>query len=401
VSTADRVADLLERALHVYRNHPRAVGRLRHELGLFGRPPQLAVIGRAGSGSSTLAAALQALRGAFTVLDAPALDDEITPHAVRRARGDADAVLYLLRRPHGMDVAALRALHSHPIARSAPVSCVAVLSRADEFGAGRVDALISARQLARRYRRTAPLRDWCQDVVAVAGLTATAALTLSEAEFAAIGALAALDREALEPHLLSADRFARPDCPLPLPAGQRAELLTRFGLFGLRLSTTLVRRGANSRADLAGQLLRRSGLEDLHESIEQHLLAHADLLRAQSALVALDMVLRSEPNEAGEQLATELDRILAAAHELQELRLLAALRTGRVHLPEQLLAEAVRLLGGNGADVTLRLAGTEDPTGAAARWQALAANPVLDRTQRRAAAIVARSCEGMAVTRAS
>ena len=51
----------------------------------------------------------------------------------------------------------------------------------------------------------------------------------------------------------------------------------------------------------------------------------------------------------GEPLLQDIERILAGAHELAELRLLAALRSGLVTLPKGAAAEAERLLGDSGA----------------------------------------------------
>ncbi len=72
-----------------------------------------------------------------------------------------------------------------------------------------------------------------------------------------------------------------------------------------------------------------------------------DLLKARSALLAVDSVLRTT-RRAG-PLLQEIERILAGAHELAELRLLAALRSGLVELPKGAGPEAERLLGDAGA----------------------------------------------------
>ncbi len=73
-----------------------------------------------------------------------------------------------------------------------------------------------------------------------------------------------------------------------------------------------------------------------------------DLLKARSALLAIDLVLTREPRPAAAPLAAEVERILAGAHEFAELRLLSTLRSGAVKLPAEVLQEAERLLGGDG-----------------------------------------------------
>ncbi|MFG3702877.1 hypothetical protein ACGF5C_34210 [Micromonospora sp. NPDC047620] len=77
----------------------------------------------------------------------------------------------------------------------------------------------------------------CVDTVACSGLIGLAGRVLSESDFAVLAQLARVPREALEPHLLSADRFAGGELPVRLDAEVRAALLDRLGLFGVRLAT--------------------------------------------------------------------------------------------------------------------------------------------------------------------
>ena len=153
----------------------------------------------------------------------------------------ADAVLYLMRHLHAGDVRFLESFHDRGVARAAPVNTVAVLSRADEIGGGRIDALLSARRIATRYRGDDTLRGLCQTVVAVAGLLAFTARTLRQDEYAALAAIAALGQDELDLLLLSADRFAHPDGPAEPSVEVRRALLDRFGMFGLRLSVSQLR----------------------------------------------------------------------------------------------------------------------------------------------------------------
>ena len=97
-----------------------------------------------------------------------------------------------------------------------------MLSRADEIGVGRLDALNSARRIARRYRSDDKIRGLCQTVVAVAGLLAQTGRTMRQHEFAALTTLAGLSRAELDGMLLSVDRFARVESssgwtPTPVP----------------------------------------------------------------------------------------------------------------------------------------------------------------------------------------
>ncbi|HVV12754.1 hypothetical protein [Amycolatopsis sp.] len=414
MSLAARTRSLIERALEAYRDSPRAVNWLRRHLDRFDDPLRLAVVGPRKSGKSTMVnaiggeefahegeglawfrAAPSRSQGELTLLDTPAIDASSAPNTVEGICMEADAVLFLVRHPRNADLGFLHTLQDHPIARAAAINSIVVLSRADELGGGRLDALISARQVARRYRREPEVSELGQDVVPVAGLLAAAGRTMREDEFGALAALAALSRTELEPHLLSADRFLATD------TGVRAALLERFGLFGVRLAVTLIRRGAHTLPALAAQLVPRSGLAELRDSIEQNFVARQGILKARSALLGLEVVLRMEPHPHAAGLAGELERTLATAHDFRELRTLASLRAGRTSLPPELHAEAIRLVGGQGTGLADRV-GADDASlqraifDALRRWRSYAEDPACGVGERRVAAVVLRSCEEMA-----
>jgi hypothetical protein len=317
---------------------------------------------------------------------------------------EADAVVYLMRHLHASDAEFLEAFRDQGVSQAASVNTVAVLSRADEIGGGRVDAMVSARTVARRYRTQPALRGLCQDVVAVAGLLAETSRTLRQVEYTALAELARQPREGLEAALLTADRFLRPDSEVAPSADVRARLLARFGIFGLRLATALIRQGVDSPAALATELLDRSGLHDLQRVLDTQFVGRRDLLKARSALLAVLQVQADVPANDGGQLTAEVERIFAGAHEFVELRLLSALRSGALMLPEELAAEVQTLLGGHGAGTATRLGLPDDapPTvlhDAALteldRWQRRAENPMLTRAAADASRVVMRTCEGL------
>ena len=347
---------------------------------------------------------------ATSLIDTPGIASLSTDVSARAAAflvpddapAPADAVLYLMRHLHASDVRFLESFYDQGVARAVPVNTIAVLSRADEIGVARLDAMTSARQIAARYRKEETLRGLCQTVVPVAGLLAQSARTMRQAEFTALAELGKLPRDEIESQLLSADRFVRAEAPLS--GDVRAQLLDRFGLFGVRLSTTLVRQGVGEPGKLSEQLVRRSGLDDLRDVLKSQFTERRDLLKARSALLALDLVLRREPVPAAAHLSRDVERIMDGAHEFAELRLLTALRTKVVRLPKSAQAEAERLLGGDGGAATARLglaadADAEQVRAAAldtlGRWQRRVESPLFDRVQVDAARTVVRSCEGI------
>lgn len=320
--------------------------------------------------------------------------------------GTADAVIYLMRHVHGDDVRFLEAFHDDPAQRR-PVNTIGVLSKADEVGHARLDALDSAAQIAARYARDSRVRGLCQTVVPVAGLLASSAVSLKESEFRVVRLLAeAADTEHL---LMSADRFATAESEVDVRPGERAELLDRFGLYGVRLAVQLVREGTvTSARSLSGELLTRSGLDRLRSLLVTQFAARADVLKARSALQAVETVLREFPDRTG-GLLHEWERIVAGAHEFAEIQLIDSIRLGVVLFTSDEARDAERLLGGSGVDVLSRL-GLAPNAGRAAvrqtlgaqllRWQRRAEHPASPRDVRDAARVLVRTCEGILLSEA-
>jgi energy-coupling factor transporter ATP-binding protein EcfA2 len=461
VSLDDSVRGLLHAALRVYADSQRAMSWLSEYLRRLDEPVRVAVAGPPASGKSTLVNALIGDRitpvgdrvftwyragttpravaiaqhggihelavsrhadGAHvevTSLPVPELDrievhwptrtlrdltiiDTPCNASLARVYAEADAVLYLMRGRQGREL--LRCAFDNPIAAATPVNTIAVLPRTDEIGAGRIDALTSGRRLVRRLGRDLELSSICQDVVAVAGLIAQAGRTLCEAEFTAMAALAGAPADELSGALLSADRFVQTELSVGLGSDIRQALLDRLGVFGVRLVTTLIRTGFDDLTRLAAELVQRSGLGELRESMRQFFLERSEVLKARSALLAVDAVLRAEPRPEAAGLVADLERVLASAHEFRELRLLSSLQPGRPALFGELDAEARRIVGGGGTGLLERLGIDREPSGtelqhlvqdALGRWQEQAGNVQLSDDARRAARIVVRSCEGM------
>ncbi|MEU4155364.1 dynamin family protein [Actinoplanes sp. NPDC026670] len=323
-------------------------------------------------------------------------DDEETP---------ADAVVYLLRHLHPGDIEFLRAFHDTEVSRPSPVNAIGVLSRADEIGAGRPDSMASARRIAARLGTDANVRRLVQSVVPVAGLLAETAVTLTEIEVAQLRKVAALPVKQAEELVLSADRFASAMPELGLTDLERVALLTRFGLFGVRLTSTLLRREvATTASALSKELADRSGLTQLRDIIGSLFLERRDILKSRSALLALAEITRARPRPGGAAVSAAVEEIMASAHPFNELRVLSSLRAGWITGKPEVVADLERLIGGSGSATSERLhlppdasAGEQSKTclDALARWQRRAENPLTSYEMTVAARIAIRSCEGM------
>ena len=232
------------------------------------------------------------------------------------------------------------------------VNAVAVLSRADEIGGGRVDAMFSARSIAgalpvrpdgaravpeRRRGGRAARRDRPDPAAGRAHRARRAGPR---------GRATSWRRE-----LLSVDRFLR--------AGRDADV-THRGAPAAAGAVRPVRHPPVDLADPAGR--RRPGRAREGAGGPQRAAraragaahaVHRASRRAQGPVGAAGggrrAAHRRRRRPAAAALAREIDRILSGAHEFTELRLLGALRSGTVTLPTRDADDGERLLGDAGA----------------------------------------------------
>jgi hypothetical protein len=295
-----------------------------------------------------------------TLIDTPGLAS-INDENSRRTRefleydadrpADADAVIYLMRHLHKSDVAFLDAFMDRSVTAASPVNAVALLSRADEVGAGRRDAMDSAARIAQRYTTDPVVSSLVATVVPVAGLVAETGLTLREDEATALRTLAGTPDDTLEQMLLSADQF----CDLhasDLTVELRRDLLDRLGMFGVRVAIDLIKgKGTTTAAALGPQLVELSGLGNLRRVIEQHFLPRARVLQARSALVALRTLareLKSIDPPAADRLDRAAERIEASAVDFARVRAAHLVASGTVSVRDEDRADLDRLLLGSG-----------------------------------------------------
>lgn len=350
---------------------------------------QVTLVDTPGIGSLTEAAAKR-------TWDLLVPDEEETP---------ADAVVYLMRHLHAGDVEFLRAFHDSEVSRPSPVNAIGVLSRADEIAVGRLDSMASARRVAARLGADPAVRRLVQSVVPVAGLLAETAVTLTEDEVGQLRRVADLPVKEAEELLLSADRFVGTRPELGLTELERTALLARFGVFGVRLASTMLRRGvAGTASELARELAERSGLNQLRDLLGSLFFERRDVLKSRSALLAVAEVVREWPMPGSDRLAAEVEEVVASAHPFNELRVLSGLRAGWVPGRPAVLDDLERVIGGAGGAAHQRLRLPADAadgeladaaTAALTSWQRRAENPLTGYEMALAARVAVRSCEGM------
>lgn len=314
-----------------------------------------------------------------------------------------DAVVFLLRSLNAPDIALLKQIGTLVGGSQGALGVIGVASRADEIGAGRIDAMLSAKDVATRFTAEMDRTGICQAVVPVSGLLALTARTLRQSEFVALEKLAGVEPAELTKAMLSADRFVRPDSSLPVDAATRAALLDRFGMFGIRISIAVLRAGITDSVALADELLERSGLIALRDVIDQQFAQRSDLLKAHTALVSLRRFVEAHPIYATPYILADIDPLLADTHAFEELRLLSQLRSRETTLNEEEMASLRRIIGGSGTDAASRLGlqpdapydGPRAAFAATQRWRRRAEHPLNDPFTTRACRAAVRSAEAL------
>ncbi|WP_445168274.1 dynamin family protein [Mycolicibacterium sp. Dal123E01] len=346
-----------------------------------------------------------------TIIDTPgtsSLSRDVSERTLRLLVPDdgvprVDAVVFLLRTLNAADIALLKQIGELVGGSSGALGVIGVASRADEIGAGRLDAMLSAKDVAQRFTGELDRTGICQAVVPVSGLLALTARTLRQSEFAALEKLAAVDTAELNKAMLSVDRFVRADSALPVDASTRAQLLDRFGMFGLRISIAVLRSGVTDSVRLADELLERSGLVALRDVIDQQFAQRSELLKAHTALVSLRRFVELHPITATPYIIADIDPLLADTHAFEELRLLSQLRSRPTGLTDDEMVSLRRIIGGSGTDPASRLGlkadalddGPRAAFSATQRWRRRSEHPLNDPFTTRACRAAVRSAEAL------
>ena len=313
---------------------------------------------------------------------------------------EADAIVYLMRSLHSADVALLRKLHEHAATGRGPLGIVGVLSRADETDGGQTTSLDGARAASAQLRTAHELNGLHRDFLAVSGLLALRGQTLRQQEFSTLDQLAALPDDVREAVLVSPGRFVTTE--LATPAAGREQLLTAFGMVGIRIAISLIRGGARDAPALAAELVRHSGLNDLHRTLRARFGSRNRQLKAHSALRTLRGILLRHRSPNTTRVVSAVDRLLADTHQFTELRLLAGLVA--LPIPDRTRNALGQALGGHGTSATTRLGLPPDTTATHTRaaafhaiqfWRNQLSEPLLDQPTTQSYQAAIRSCEAI------
>lgn len=270
---------------------------------------------------------------------------------LERGQSDGvDVVLYCMRHLHDSDIDFLEAFGRNDRPRN-PSLAIGLLTRPDDIGGGRGDAMELAHLVAWQMSQHRVVRQHVQLVLPVSGLLAFTAQTLSDSEFAQLTTIAEATVEQTQEALESADEFLR------LGEGRiqginASHLAGRFGMYGLRKSISLIRNGAaDSVEQLRSELMEISGFNRLQRLVLSQFVGRRETVKTALALDYAEDKLDSVPTTAYRKMQSSIDRIRLNASDLGEVDALRRLRLEppSSSLGTDLIAEAERLLGGSGS----------------------------------------------------
>jgi hypothetical protein len=343
-----------------------------------------------------------------TFLDTPGLrnNERLNDSSGRGALGltgeigiEVDAVIHVMQHTHRSDIAFLESFPDQSAAPLSAAGSIAVLSRADEIGGARPDALASAHAVAERYAADPRLRSRCADVVALAALLAEGAATLHEDEFRALLGIAEVPAPEFDGLLLSADRFV-----VTQVAGasdhMRQSLLASLGMFGVRFSVHALRSGrVSTTAQLAHDLIQASGVPRLTALIDEHFGRRTQQLKVRSAIHAMKLTAelwhKLDP-VAARSLAAGVERIEISSSEIVGLRLLHLVASSAAELSDDERAEVRELTREDGpsrGETTANLGPTPAMLSRIAYWRVRAEDPTVSPALNEAAQAVVRLYE--------
>ena len=314
-----------------------------------------------------------------------------------------DAVVFLLRTLNAADIALLKQIGTLVGGSAGALGVIGVASRADEIGAGRIDAMLSAKDVATRFTAEMDKTGICQAVVPVSGLLALTARTLRQSEFVALEKLAGVDAAELAKAMLSVDRFVREDSAA---ARRRGDPRRAAGPVRHVRHPDLDRGAAGRHQRLGGAGRRAAGTQRADRAARRHRPAVRAAVRsaqgAHRAAVAAAFV-EANPIYATPYILADIDPLLADTHAFEELRLLSQLRSRATTLNDDEMASLRRIIGGSGTDAASRLGlqpdapydGPRAAFAAAQRWRRRADHPLNDPFTTRACRAAVRSAEAM------
>ncbi|MFE1317772.1 dynamin family protein [Kitasatospora phosalacinea] len=295
------------------------------------------------------------------------------------------------------------------------LTTVGALTKVELYWPEHPDPLAEGRKVADRVMTAAGGTRVMYDLRPVCSLVGAAAGQLTDADFADLAALAAVEPALLARRAARGPYFTtRPYPDLPVPPERRARLFGLLAGYGLTLACGLLRDGVPDLPALRAELDRRSGLAEFRSLLADHFGARADLLKLRRLVDRSRTLPALLPATAGARERAAVERAVGRfvdlevqQHAFRELTVLRDCYDGRLTgLSDRELREVRQVAGEFGSTAAARLGlppGTaaeelrRTAAGRLAHWAALTADPAHAGPSRRACQVLRRSYERLLV----
>jgi GTPase SAR1 family protein len=343
------------------------------------------------------------------------LDEESDRVTAERA-AEAEAIIYAFSRSlSGGDSEVLDAFKGDTSA-SSPINSIGLFTMADIYwrhhnAPPETSPLDTVRETSDQY--AADLRD---KLYAVYPVTAKVAETVSEMDddtYAILKSLADVDPEIFWDYYLSDAKAFREEEgeEMPVPASERAHVLSLFGQYGVFLLVSAIRDGAD-KGSLPERVLEASGVKTAAARVISHFGNRAFLIKLEFVLRRLRTVAGEIKRGGSERAAGVCEHIIERIDEMRredsafsELDVLNDYYKGKLRLPDDSYREQLLQITGESGSGAARRLGLPDATeltrlreealGRVQKWSKLENNFAMPPAVKKSASVIRRSCESM------
>jgi len=363
----------------------------------------------------------------FDVIDTPGLDSYFGSDSANTLRflGRAEEDVRAATVAHGSQADALVLVFARGLARgdtdlladfqgaglatATPITAVGAFTKVELYWPEH-DPMTEGRRVAGKMMTEAGASRLLFELRPVASLVGAGAATLTEDEYCDLAELGRLAPDLLASRVARGPLFtSRNYDDMPVPATRRRALFRKLGGYGIVLSCGLIRDGLDTRTGLREELIARSGVAAFKQLLAGHFGNHADAIKLQRAIAALQerqrLILPELPPRQRlrmDSAVAEVTRLGFAEHAFAELAVLQHHYDGRLELTAAQAAELLLVTGEQGTSLAARVGLPAHASAEAllrrakerlAEWASYTADPSHSGPTRRAGQTIQRSYE--------
>lgn len=257
---------------------------------------------------------------------------ELTEITKTEAQG-ADAVLYLFSNSLATeDKETVEMFQGAVVGQATPINAIGVLTKVDNYWSDPnvSEPMEAGNRICQRLSTHSQVKKILYTVYPVCGLLALGAQTLTNDEYQILLQLAEIPEVRMDKLIRNVQRFCDREYPdISISANQRQQVFKRLGQYGVWLAHSLIRSGIINQTQLVEQLLKRSGITQLHDLILSHFGRRAFIIKLGNILRQIDVAcfqeklhLTGELKRIVEEIGGNFEALKVQEHSFAELKIL-------------------------------------------------------------------------------